>query len=133
MPKNYFLLILISSVLFLGFIASSNSTINPSLNSQSVLGEENEQEKKAEEQAKEAGKKEEEIKKEGNKKETEVKTADGQRIKTKVEDDGTTKIEIEYGKLKAKYVWEDNELKLKTLKSVLVLAKVKEEEFVEYQ
>lgn len=114
MSKNFFLLTLISSVLFLGFIATSNLTINPSLNSQSVLGEENEQGKKAEEQAKEVEKKQEEIKKEGNKKETEVKTADGQKIKTKVEDDGTTKVEIEYGKLKAKYVWEDNELKLKT-------------------
>lgn len=114
MSKNFFLLTLISSVLFLGFITTSNLTINPSLNSQSVLGEENEQGKKAEEQAKEVEKKQEEIKKEGNKKETEVKTADGQKIKTKVEDDGTTKVEIEYGKLKAKYVWEDNELKLKT-------------------
>lgn len=42
-------------------------------------------------------------KSEGNKRETEIETADGQKIKTKVEDDGTTKIEIEHNKLKIKY------------------------------
>jgi len=40
---------------------------------------------------------------EGNKSETEIETADGQKIKTKIEDDGTTKIEIEHKNLKIKY------------------------------
>lgn len=40
---------------------------------------------------------------EGIKRETEIETADGQKIKTKVEDDGTTKVEIEHGELKLKY------------------------------
>lgn len=37
------------------------------------------------------------------KQETEIETADGQKIKTKIEDDGTTKIEIENGTVKLKY------------------------------
>ena len=49
----------------------------------------------------------------GNKSETEIETADGQRIKTKIEDDGTTKVEIESGKLKLKYVIENGKLVLK--------------------
>ncbi|MEK7605902.1 MAG: hypothetical protein AAB478_05280 [Patescibacteria group bacterium] len=40
---------------------------------------------------------------EENKQETEIETSDGQKIKTKVEDDGTTKIEVEHGELKIKY------------------------------
>lgn len=43
------------------------------------------------------------IQSEGNKSETEIETADGQKIKTKVEDDGTTKIEIKHKDLKIKY------------------------------
>ena len=37
------------------------------------------------------------------KQETEIETADGQKIKTKIEDNGTTKIEIENGTIKLKY------------------------------
>lgn len=40
---------------------------------------------------------------EGLKRETEIETADGQKIKTKLEDDGTAKIEVENGSLKLKY------------------------------
>jgi len=44
---------------------------------------------------------------EGDKEETEIETRDGQKIKTKVEDDGTTKIEVENGSVKLKYVIEN--------------------------
>lgn len=50
---------------------------------------------------------------EGNKKETEIETADGQKIKTKIEDDGTTKIEIENGSVKLKYRVENGQTVLK--------------------
>lgn len=50
---------------------------------------------------------------EGNKRETEIETLDGQKIKTKVEDDGTTKIEIENGSVKLKYVIENGKTMLK--------------------
>ncbi|MEK7573617.1 MAG: hypothetical protein AAB531_04295 [Patescibacteria group bacterium] len=50
---------------------------------------------------------------EGNKQETEIETADGQKIKTKIEDDGTTKIEIENGTIKLKYRIENGQLVLK--------------------
>ena len=40
---------------------------------------------------------------EDEKQETEIETVDGQKIKTKIEDDGTTKIEIENGTVKLKY------------------------------
>lgn len=50
---------------------------------------------------------------EGKKSETEIKTPDGQKIKTKVEDDGTTKVEIENKQLKIKYVVENGQIKLK--------------------
>src|SRR3989338_10701248 len=109
-------------------IASSAATSN------SVLGE-NEEDKKAEEVAKEAVKKIEEQSKEasktkteavttngtkiksqseGAKSETEIETVDGRKIKTKVEDNKKTKIEIEQDRLKLKYVYEGGRLKLKT-------------------
>lgn len=50
---------------------------------------------------------------EGDKQETEIETADGQKIKTKIEDDGTTKVELEHGPLKLKYVFENGRLTLK--------------------
>lgn len=46
----------------------------------------------------------------GNKKETEIETTVGLKIKTKIEDNGTTKIEIEHGELKIKYVLENGQL-----------------------
>lgn len=49
-------------------------------------------------------------KSEGNKRETEIKTADGQKIKTKIEDDGTTKIEVENGAVKLKYKVENGQI-----------------------
>ncbi len=50
---------------------------------------------------------------EEQKQETEIETATGQKIKTKVEDDGTTKIEIEEGGRKVKYVVENGKVVLK--------------------
>lgn len=50
---------------------------------------------------------------EGNKRETEIETLNGQKIKTKIEDDGTTKIEIEDGSLKLKYRIENGQVVLK--------------------
>lgn len=44
------------------------------------------------------------------KQETEIETSDGQKIKTKVEDDGTTKIEIENGTLKLRYKVENGQV-----------------------
>lgn len=81
-----------------------------------------ENQKKQEEQNRETLKTQEEQKKENSKSsqpgssnltETEIETADGQKIKTKVEDNGTTKVEIEYGQLKLKYVVENGQIKLK--------------------
>ena len=50
---------------------------------------------------------------EGNKQETEIETADGQKIKTKIEDDGTTKVEIRNGTIKLVYKIENGQLVLK--------------------
>lgn len=50
---------------------------------------------------------------EGVKQETEIETADGQKIKTKIEADGTTKIEIENGTVKLKYRVENGQVVLK--------------------
>lgn len=50
---------------------------------------------------------------EGDKQETEIETTDGQKIKTKIEDDGTTKIEIENGSIKLKYSIENGQVVLK--------------------
>lgn len=50
---------------------------------------------------------------EGNKRETEIETVTGQKIKTKVEDDGSTRIEIEEGGRKVKYVVENGKVVLK--------------------
>lgn len=52
-------------------------------------------------------------KSEDNKRETEIETLDGQKIKTKIEDDGTTKIEVENGSVKLKYVAENGIMVLK--------------------
>jgi len=51
---------------------------------------------------------------EGGKSETEIETPDGQKIKTKVEDDGTTKIELEHKKLKIKYEVRNGQVITKT-------------------
>ncbi len=50
---------------------------------------------------------------ENSRQETEIETADGQKIKTKIEDDGTTKIEIENGTVKLKYSIENGQVVLK--------------------
>lgn len=55
----------------------------------------------------------EKIQQEGIKQETEIETTDGQKIKTKIEDDGTTKIEIEKGQLKLNYKLDQGKMILK--------------------
>ena len=50
----------------------------------------------------------------GNGRETEIETEDGQKIKTKVEDDGSSKIEIEYKDYKIKYELQDGQVVTKT-------------------
>lgn len=50
---------------------------------------------------------------EGIKQESEYETANGQKIKTKVEDDGKTKIELEQGDTKIKYVIENGKIVVK--------------------
>lgn len=50
---------------------------------------------------------------EGAKQESELKTANGQKIKTKVEDDGKTKIEINQGGTKIKYIIENGKIVVK--------------------
>lgn len=50
---------------------------------------------------------------EGVKQESEYETANGQKIKTKVEDDGKTKIELEQGGTKIKYVIENGKIVVK--------------------
>ena len=119
MPKNknsktqagivYLLTLLVIAGLGL-FVAGNIPTTKNLVSTQSVLGE-NEEAKKTEERQKEDSKSK--IKTEGNKQETEIETADGQKIKTKVEDDGITKVEIERGQLKVKYVLENGTFKLK--------------------
>lgn len=110
------ILVLVAVVVLGGLVVSANTTTTKefpaSLASQNVLGED-EVAKKAEEQAKESAKKAEEVKKEGSKSKTESVSSTGVKIKTKVEDDGTTKVEIEKGKLKLKYKLEGGQIKLK--------------------
>ncbi len=69
-------------------------------------GEEQQEEQKQEEE----NRREEEKQREEERKETEIETQDGQKIKTKVEDDGTTKIEIEQDDLKLKYEVKNGEV-----------------------
>lgn len=94
---------------------SETSWIRPT-----VLGDEDEaeeeQEDEQEDEQQEKEKREEENKREEAKqqtearKETEIETRDGQKIKTKVEDDGTTKVEIEQDNLKIKYEVKNGEI-----------------------
>lgn len=104
-------------VLLLGILSTASqvpSTPNdPLLASQPrVLGEEEAKEANevGENEQKEVEKNESEpesikitTRKEGGKSEADIETADGQKVKTKVEDDGTSKIEIEHDDLKIKY------------------------------
>ncbi|MDO8497732.1 MAG: hypothetical protein Q7S61_04270 [bacterium] len=53
-----------------------------------------------------------EIQQEGLKRETEVVNSDGKKVKTKIEDDGRIKIEVEDEKLKIKYTFENGKLKI---------------------
>lgn len=115
-----FLTVLVLGIL--GLIASSNihTTQKFSTSSPQVLGEDETAQKDAE-QAKEASQKTAEqqkesqqtnIQSEGNKQETEIQTSNGQKIKTKVEDNGAAKIEVEQRDLKLKYETEKEQTKL---------------------
>lgn len=48
--------------------------------------------------------------KSGQVQETEIETVDGRKVKTNIEDYGTTKIEVEHGELKIKYVFENGQV-----------------------
>ncbi|MCL4366363.1 hypothetical protein M1437_04005 [Patescibacteria group bacterium] len=118
------ILLLIAVLVATGLIASANITTTqqfPTSTSQYVLGEDtdknNEQAqetaKKISEQQQETQQKQQEQQKESNQKsETETETLSGQKIKTKVEDNGATKIEIEQDKLKLKYESENGQVKI---------------------
>lgn len=85
----------------LGLVASSNIQTSQkfSASPSQVLGED-ETAQKTEEQQKEN--QQINIQSEGKKQETEIQTSNGQKIKTKVEDNGATKIEVEQGNFKLK-------------------------------
>lgn len=68
-----------------------------------------ESQKQAQEQAKHQA---ESTRVENGRRETEIETIGGQKIKTKVEDDGTAKVEIEEGRLKLKYRVENGRMRL---------------------
>lgn len=53
------------------------------------------------------------IQKEGKKSESETETKDGQKIKTKIEDNGTTKIEVERKNVKIKYEMRNGQMTTK--------------------
>lgn len=102
-----------------------------------VLKSQQEAQKKLEEKKKETYKSEtsnsikSKIQKEGKKTETEIETVDGKKIKTKIEDDGTAKVEIEHGQLKLKYVIENGQVKLKAENEKGELVKLKDDELNE--
>ncbi|OGE19438.1 hypothetical protein A3D83_01490 [Candidatus Daviesbacteria bacterium RIFCSPHIGHO2_02_FULL_41_10] len=130
------ILALIAVLVIGGLIVSSKIQTTkefPVNTQQNVLGETEDKSaerakeatQKADEQAKETSQKTAELQKETSKtqvrvqsvrqkQETEIETASGQKIKTKVEDNGTTKVEIEQGKLKVKYSVENGKIKLET-------------------
>lgn len=127
MDGSAHIVLLIVVIALAGFIGTTNISTTKefpqSFAFQNVLGEDEtekkeeekdkEDNKKSEEQQKETQKVKEETRTEGKKSETKIETADGKKIKTKVEDDGTTKIEIEHGQLKLKYTVENGQLRLK--------------------
>ncbi len=123
--------LVVVAVAIVGLVVSTRITTTRDLSetaSSQVLGDDkssNEgksEEKKQENKKNEnSGKQTEEKKQEGEKKqgvrtetkETETRTVGGQKVKTKIEDDGTTKLEIEQGKFKVKYVVENGAVRLK--------------------
>jgi len=105
----------------LGLIGSSNINTTQKFSDSSLVLGENESAQKAAEQAKEQAQKVAEqqkeatkvnVQSEGQKSETEIETSDGQKIKTKVEDDGSVKVEIEQGKQKLKFQSQQKEAEL---------------------
>ncbi len=132
-------LVLVAILAAVGLIAFSKiqTTKNFPVNtSQNILGE---NESKSEEQAKEASQKTAEQQKEtskaqiqvqsvSQKQETEIETSSGQKIKTKVEDNGTTKVEVEQAKLKFKYSVENGQVKFEVEDEASKEAKLSEKE-----
>lgn len=102
------------------FLLTSVIPTTRTLSDTSILGDEDQVEQKKEEEKKQAEQQKEETKKietkqkiEGKQQEFEAETADGRKIKTKIEKDGTSKLEIENGTVKLKYVLENGVLKVK--------------------
>lgn len=141
MPENqkgavYLLLpLLIITIGIIGLSVTSKITTTTNFSSSQVLGEDETAQKAAEqakesaqqsfEQSKESAQKEleqqkesantkVEVQSEGQKSETEIETASGQKIKTKVEDNGAVKVEIEQGKQKVKFEEKNGEVNLET-------------------
>ena len=123
--------IVVTALVFIALLAAAaiQTTENMTVSTQSVLGDSEQSEgqkrqrkrqkspqKKLRKKKRKGAKQGEEQQKqqsEGSKRETEIETADGQKIKTKIEKDGTTKIEIENGTVKLKYRVENGQLVLK--------------------
>lgn len=96
--------------------------------SQKAVEQQKEQQQQVAEQQKEVLKTQVQTQSEGSKQETEVETANGQKIKTKVEDNGVTKVEVEQGKLKLKYSVENGETKVEAENEASGEAKLSETE-----
>lgn len=113
------ILVLLAVLVITGLVAYPQIKTTKVLSAtQNVLGEEEskineqaqesaqkaaEQQKEAQQKIQEQQKESAQVQVEGKKQETEVTTATGVKIKTKVEDDGSSKIEMENGKSKFKY------------------------------
>lgn len=106
------LVVLVVALLGLGLVVSANVDVTKefpsSFKSENILGE-------GEYPEKVITKTETKIEKkiENEKTETKIETTDGQKIRTKIEDNGSTKIEIKHKNLKLKYIVEDGKVKLK--------------------
>lgn len=96
--------------------------------SQKAAEQARETSQKATDQQKETAKTQIQVQSVSSKQEMEIETSSGQKIKTKVEDDGTTKVEIEQGKLKVKYSVENGKIKLETENEASEGSKLSEKE-----
>ncbi|MDD2823396.1 MAG: hypothetical protein PHQ59_04950 [Candidatus Daviesbacteria bacterium] len=125
MPKEkgsvHILVLALLALGTLGLIGSSSITTTQKFSDSSQVLGENESIQKAAERAKEEAQKVAEQQKENNqasfqsernKQETEIQTSNGQKIKTKVEDNGSVKVEIEQGKQKLKFQAEQKKSEL---------------------
>ncbi len=108
-------LVLLVALAAASLIASSTIQTTNTVQTTKVLGEDTQADEQTQEAAKHAAEQQQEALKtqsEGQKQETEVETANGQKIKTKVEDNGAVKVEIEQGKSKFKYQSENGKVQL---------------------